>query len=240
MVQSIALFVVPSFILGKIFSGNSTHHLKLDVAPDTTPLGLVLVIMLTAIPAIDLLAALNSAIRLPDFMSGIQHYIDDTSKTYQQATDAFMNVFNLKGLAINLFIIAIVPAIGEELLFRGILQRILINWTRNVHWGIIIAAFVFSAFHFEFYGFFPRWLLGIMFGYMLVWTGSLWIPVFAHFINNALAVIIYYLIHVKVLDEKMADLGGSRQYLPYTMICSILSVFFVYLLYQRRKKAEML
>jgi membrane protease YdiL (CAAX protease family) len=236
--QSIALFVVPSFILGKIFAGNSIEYLKLDKAPDKTRWALASIIILTAIPVINWIAELNSMIKLPDFMSGIQQYIDTTSKAYQTAMDAFMNISNLKGLAINLLVVALVPAIGEELLFRGILQRIFINWTRNIHWGIVIAAFIFSAFHFEFYGFFSRWLLGIMFGYMLVWTGSLWVPILAHFINNALAVIIYYLIHVKVLSEKMADVGANRESMYYTIICGIVSAHCMYVLYQKSRKVE--
>ena len=234
--QSIAFFVVPSFILGKIFSDSSIRYLKLDIAPDKTRWALALIIIVTAIPVINWIAELNALIKLPAFMSGIQQYIDNSSKAYQTAMDAFMNVSNLKGLAINLFIVALVPAIGEELLFRGILQRIFINWTRNIHWGIIIAAFIFSAFHLEFYGFFSRWLLGIMFGYLLVWTRSLWIPIFAHFINNALAVVIYYLIHIKVLSEKAADIGANHESMYYTIICTIVSAYCMYVLYQRSRK----
>jgi membrane protease YdiL (CAAX protease family) len=236
--QSIALFVVPSFILGKIFSDNSIRYLKLDIAPDKTRWALALIIILTAIPVINWIAELNALIKLPAFLSGIQQYIDSTSKAYQTAMDAFMNVSNLKGLAINLFIVALVPAIGEELLFRGILQRIFINWTRNIHWGIIIASFIFSAFHLEFYGFFSRWLLGIMFGYMLVWTRSLWIPIFAHFINNALAVIIYYLIHVKVLNEKAAEIGANNESMYYTIICTIVSAYCMVVLYQKSRTSQ--
>ena len=77
-----------------------------------------------------------------------------------------------------------------------------------------------------------------MFGYMLVWTGSLWVPILAHFINNALAVIIYYLIHVKVLSEKMADVGANRESMYYTIICGIVSAHCMYVLYQKSRKVE--
>ena len=232
--QSIGLFVVPAFLLGKFFSGNSIHYLKLDNFPQVNRWLLACLLMLTAIPAIDFLAELNSRIRLPEFMSGLQSYIESTSKAYQQASDAFMKVTSLKGLAVNLLIIAVIPAFGEELLFRGILQRIFINWTRNIHWGIIISAFLFSAFHMEFYAFFPRWLLGIMFGYMLVWTGSIWTPIFAHFLNNSIAVILYYLVHVKVLNETATEFGTKPEFYLHTIILTIISGFCVYLLYRKR------
>jgi membrane protease YdiL (CAAX protease family) len=232
--QSIGLFVLPAFLLGKFFSGNSIHYLKLDNFPKVNRWLLACLLMLTAIPAIDFLAELNSRIRLPEFLSGLQNYIESTSKLYQDASEAFMKVTSLKGLAVNLLIIAVIPAFGEELLFRGILQRIFINWTRNIHWGIIISAFLFSAFHMEFYAFFPRWLLGIMFGYMLVWTGSIWTPIFAHFLNNAIAVILYYLVHVKVLNESATEFGTKPEFYLYTIILTIISGICVYLLYRKR------
>jgi membrane protease YdiL (CAAX protease family) len=238
MVQSIGLFVVPPFLLGKFFSGDSIRYLKLDISANLNIWILAFILMFTAIPAIDFLAELNSKIRLPEFLSGLQSYIDSSSKAYQETSDAFMKVTGIKGLSINLLIVAVIPAIGEELLFRGILQRIFINWTRNVHWGIIIAAFIFSAFHLEFYGFFPRWLLGIMLGYMLVWTGSIWVPIFAHFVNNATAVILYYLVHVKVLNEKVTEFGANPEFYLYTLVLTIISVGCVYLLYQKRVNAN--
>ena len=232
--QSIGLFIIPPFILGKFFSGNSVHYLKLDTPLKSYRFALVIVIMITSIPVINFLAALNSMIRFPEFMSDVQNYIDSASKSYQTTTEAFMKVSTFKGLMANLFIIAVIPALGEEFLFRGVLQRIFTNWTRNIHWGILIPAFFFSACHLEFYGFFARWLLGIMFGYLLVWSGSIWIPVFAHFINNSFAVIAYYLINKGILSEKIADVGSTSEILPYTIICIVISGFGLYLMYLKR------
>jgi membrane protease YdiL (CAAX protease family) len=234
IVQSIGLFVIPPFIFGKFFSGNSAHYLRLDVSPNSFRLLWLLVIMITAIPVINLLASLNSMIRFPEFMSGVQNYIDEASKSYQTTTEAFMKVSTFWGLGMNLLIVAVIPAIGEELFFRGILQRIFVNWTRNIHWGILIPAFIFSAFHLEFYGFFPRWLLGIMFGYFLVWSGSIWVPIFAHFVNNSLAVIAYYLVNKGILNDKTIDIGSNSDILPYTIICGIVSGFGIYWLYRKR------
>lgn len=84
---------------------------------------------------------------------------------------------------------ALCPAITEEFFFRGALQRLIGKWNPNPHFVIWSAAILFSAFHLQFYGFIPRMLLGAYLGYLLLWTRSIWIPVFAHFINNATAVI---------------------------------------------------
>jgi membrane protease YdiL (CAAX protease family) len=84
---------------------------------------------------------------------------------------------------------AVIPALGEEFLFRGLIQKLFKDLSGNVHAGIILSAILFSAMHMQFYGFIPRFALGVMLGYMMYWSGSLWLPIIAHFINNFLAVI---------------------------------------------------
>jgi uncharacterized protein len=228
LVQAVGLFIIPSLILGKVFSGNSLEYLKLHNIPSTTKIALVVLIMLTAFPIINLLAELNSMLRLPE---ALQQYVDRTSKLYQTITESFMKAGTIRGLAVNLVVMAVIPAIGEEFLFRGVFQRILSNLTKNIHWGIIISAFIFSAVHMEFYGFFPRWALGTMFGYFLYWSGSIWLPILAHFINNATAVILFYLIAQGTADKNVADFGAGTEILPYTILCSLIlgtGLFFLY------------
>ena len=90
---------------------------------------------------------------------------------------------------LGLVVIAIIPAIGEELVFRGIVQNELLRWTKNAHISIWLAAIVFSTVHLQFYGFLPRVVLGAMFGYLYHWSGNLWLAMFAHFVNNAVQVV---------------------------------------------------
>jgi hypothetical protein len=234
IVQSVSLFVLPPFILGKIFSGNTFRYLRIDVSPQRAQAMVVLLIMVTAIPLINYLATLNSMIKLPEFMSSVEQFMMKKEEDAKILTDAFMKVSDIQGLVINLMMIGVIAAIGEELLFRGVLQRIFSNWTRSYHWGIVISAFIFSALHMQFYGFFPRWFLGIMFGYMLVWSGSLWLPIFAHFVNNSVAVITYFLINKGVVNEKMADIGSTTEILPYTIVFSIVMFAGIYFLYKKR------
>jgi membrane protease YdiL (CAAX protease family) len=87
-------------------------------------------------------------------------------------------------------IIALLPAIGEEVCFRSILQRIIIQITRNAMSGILITAFIFSALHFQFEGFLPRMFLGFMLGYLYWYSGSIWTSMLAHFVNNAVQVVV--------------------------------------------------
>jgi len=109
-----------------------------------------------------------------------------------QLTEAFLAMNSMGDLLINLFLIAIIPAIGEELLFRGVLQQLFAKWTGKIHLSIFISAFLFSAVHLQFFGFIPRFVLGIILGYMFYWSKNLWLPILAHFTNNALAIIFTY------------------------------------------------
>ena len=221
IVFSTGLFIIVPVILAYLFSGNSFRYLKVVKFPTLSGLGLVIIIMITAIPLINLLASLNSRIKFPAFMSGLEKYLIDSEKANDTMTEVFLNVKTLPGFAVNILMIAIIPAIGEEFFFRGILQRILTNLSRNYHTGIIITAFIFSAIHMQFYGFFPRWLLGIMFGYMFVWSGNLWLPILAHFINNSLDVLAYYLVNAKLLNPKILDFGSPKDFTTVVILITI-------------------
>ena len=127
---------------------------------------------------------------------------------------------------INLFIMAILPAIGEEMLFRGIIQRYFINIIKNYHIAVWITAVIFSLFHLQFYGFIPRLVLGALLGYMMVWSGNLWVPITAHFFNNAFGVTVYFLFPTSATNNKIDDFGATHE----TRIFAIISFAILILL----------
>lgn len=147
---------------------------------------LIILIMLSAINLIGVVEYWNELLPLPR----VFRTLEDRALTQ---TDAFLQVSSIWGLLFNLLSIAILPAITEEILFRGLLQKFFAGWTKNPHWGIWIAAALFSAIHLQFFGFFPRMLLGALLGYLFYFSGSLWSAIWAHCINNAFAVIAYYI-----------------------------------------------
>ncbi len=127
---------------------------------------------------------------------------------------------------------------GEEFLFRGVIQRLFTEWTRNRHVGIWIAAFLFSFIHFQFYGFLPRFLLGLYFGYLLVWSSSIWVPVTGHFINNGVAVLYYHFATKPMGETTMDKLGTSKEY-NYALYLSIISTaILLSLIYMKEKKGR--
>jgi len=106
-------------------------------------------------------------------------------------------------------VLAILPALGEELVFRGFLLRYFSNFIRNIHVNIFLVALLFSAMHMQFYGFLPRFALGLMLGYLFVWSGTLWLPVLVHFLNNSIPVVVYYLVAKGTLSVNPDDFGNT-------------------------------
>ena len=146
------------------------------------------VTMICALPAINLLADLNSRVVLPECMASLEAMFRAQEDAAAQLTERFLQADNFGVLLINIGLMALLPALAEEISFRGTLQQIL----GNRHVAIWLTAIVFSAIHMQFYGFIPRMLMGAMFGYVFVWTGNLWIPILMHATNNTIAVISYF------------------------------------------------
>ncbi len=236
-VQSIGLFVIPPFILAWFFGGNTLRYLQLNKKISWRSAVLTTVIMLSAIPVINLIAYLNTQISLPDFMSSFEEWMKQAEESARRLIENMLKAETLSELLFNLLVIAIVPAIGEELLFRGVVQRLFSEWTRSPHAGIWISAIIFSAMHLQFYGFIPRTLLGALFGYMLIWSGRMWIPIIAHFVNNAVAVIVYYFIQQKQISESVEHIGAEREDWAIALFSLLFAVFFLIVFYTRAKGA---
>lgn len=146
-----------------------------------------------SLPVINFMVMLNEYLVLPSFLSDVELWMRETEKQLEVLTEAMMVMQQPSDLLLNLAVIALVPAVAEELLFRGLIQNLFSKLTTNIHVAIWITAALFSAIHMQFYGFIPRMVLGAAFGYMLFWSGSIWLPIAAHFANNGFAVLITYL-----------------------------------------------
>jgi membrane protease YdiL (CAAX protease family) len=204
-------FIVPPFVLAYLFSTNSRKYLSLDRKPGSISILVALVLMVVATPVINFLGEINSFLHLPEFLRGVEEWMKQAEAQAAELTTAFLRMDTINEFLINLFMIALIPAIGEELLFRGIIQNLFLRWSKNVHVSVWTAAVLFSALHMQFYGFLPRMILGGMLGYMLVWSGSLWLPIVAHFVNNAAAVIFYYLFqhNITTIDPDKIGTGSD-------------------------------
>lgn len=156
-------------------------------------LGLVVLIVIAFMPFDGLIIEWNQNLHLPEALAPLEQWMRDQEQKLAGLTKSLTTFKTTGQLLVAILVIAVIPAIGEETLFRGILQRNFSYWTGNPHVGIWLAAALFSAIHVQFLGFFPRMFLGALFGYLYLWSGNLWVAILAHFVNNGFTVLMVYL-----------------------------------------------
>ena len=211
--QTIATFLLPSILGAWIWSEGHKPFtwLRLTQTTHWSHYLLAVGIMFCAVPGINLLADLNSRIVLPESLGFIEQILKQQEEAAAALTEQFLQADNIGVLLLNIGLMALLPALAEEVSFRGTLQQILAQGKLKgqIHIAIWATAFIFSAIHMQFYGFVPRMLMGAMFGYIFVWTGTLWVPILMHFTNNGLAVMAYYLIGENEESKNIADTFGA-------------------------------
>ena len=217
LVQSLLVFVVPALLAVWCWSRRPAEWLRLRAVGNGWVYAIVVVLMIVAQPGINMLATWNEGICLPAFMSEIEQYFQDMEASARELTEMLAAAPTIGTMLLNLVVLAAVPAIGEELSFRGVLLGLIdgdttlgarISPSRRTHIAVWVVGIIFSLIHFQFYGFIPRMLLGVVLGYLLVWTGSLWVPMVAHFTNNALVVLLYFAEeHFAINSESLESFG---------------------------------
>ncbi len=182
-------FLLPSLVAAYLFSYQPFEYLSLKKKLTLKTALLTFFSMFLLSPIITLTGLLNKAMKLPAFMEKVEKWMQDMEASAERVTEVILSGTDFFSILMNLFVVAVMAAITEEFLFRGTLQRIISKWTIKPHKVIWITAIIFSAVHMQFYGFIPRLLLGAYFGYLIYWSNNMWLPVLAHFTNNAVAVI---------------------------------------------------
>lgn len=209
-VQTLSLFLLPALLCAWWWDDDHRpfHWLRMDKMISWRVVGLAALVMVCAIPGINLLADLNNRIVLPECLSSLEQFFRQMEEEAALLTERFMQADNVWVMMINMGLMAVLPALAEEMSFRGVLQQLLGGRT---HVAIWLTAVIFSAIHMQFYGFIPRMLMGALFGYVFVWTGSLWVPIVMHFVNNGMAVVVYYILSSKgvSIDTNYADTLGA-------------------------------
>lgn len=209
IIQSVSMFLIPGILAAWLFSEHTAGYLYANRKPGMITLLLVFMVLVAAIPMLNRITAWNEMLDFPGWLDGLEQRMVDMEESAEKLTQLFLVSRSTGDLLLNLLMIAVLPALGEELLFRGLIQRLLIQWTRNSHIGIMLAAFIFSFIHFQFFGFLPRFLLGLFFGYLLIWSRSLWVPVVAHLINNGMAVLYYHFTQETFGETSLDNIGSA-------------------------------
>ncbi len=237
LISSISIFLLPPLVIAIFYTKNPFKYYGMDKSAMFLNYFNVIFLILTAFPIVNFLSEFNRSLHLPASLSGIEtmmHQMEDTAKIL---TDKLLNVKTIDQLLFNLFLIAFIPAMGEELFFRGLFQKHFAEWFKNDHIAIFVTALIFSAIHFQFLTFLPRLFLGIILGYLFVWSKSLWLNITAHFTNNALAVIAYYFMIKKGINPDNLEQIGNSQSLTYSLI-SVVMLFMILYFIKRNENSK--
>ena len=233
--SQIGMFI-PAWFFPKAIQQDSVTFLKVKSVFTFKDISFALALMILSTPLISWLIYVNGSITFPASLAELEHKLRLAEDAAAQLTQVFIKASSFDVLLINIFVVALVPAFCEELLFRGALQQFFVFCFKNKHVAVWITAIIFSAFHMQFFGFLPRLALGVFLGYMFAYSGSLWLSVIAHFINNLLALLASY---YKWNEGTVDFLKEDFVFPVYINILSfILCVGIVYLMHANQKKEE--
>ena len=192
--------------------------------------------MFAIMPLNSIIAEWNAGLTLPESLSALEQMMKDMQDAASAMIEKFVSVDTIGGLILNLFMIAGLAALGEELLFRSIIQTSLIKICKNAHIGILLASVIFSFIHLEFYGFVPRLILGMLLGYMFYFSGSIWIPMLMHFINNGTVVLIYFLNNKGITNIDVDTFGQTSIPILIVSIVVMIALFLFSIKYSDKER----
>lgn len=233
VIQFMSFVVGPLFMLQVLkYKIDPYLNWKMPVAPLLVLLaGLLMIIIM---PANSLVIHWNADMHFPDFMQNFEQWARAKEDELAELTKLIAVFDSFPKLVIGLLVIAVIPAIGEEIVFRGVLQKQLHRWTGNPHAAIWIAGLVFAAIHVQFFGFVPRAILGALFGYLYFWSGRISVPIVAHFFNNGFTVLLLYLQQTGAVEFDVESTEPMSWW--SVMLSLVLSAAVMYYLYSEFKK----
>jgi uncharacterized protein len=209
IVNSVGGLLLPAYIYMWLTTPPTEKHPGFTNKVSFSLILLSILLIVISQPIIGWTNELNSHLTLPKWLSFIENWMKNKEALGGQITEAFLSTTSSGGLMVNVFMIAIIPAFAEEFLFRGALAKLLKDWTKNIHVAVFISSFIFAAIHMQFYGFLPRFLLGTALGYLFFWSGSLWLPIAAHFANNFLSVVVEFLFRKGYVQTSSENFGTN-------------------------------
>jgi membrane protease YdiL (CAAX protease family) len=228
VINHMTMFLLPAMVWSLIYYKKKWFS-GLGLKPTILWLHLIagIAFLLFSYPIVAKSYEINQAINLPEWMSQME---DQTAELLKN-----LLVMETPGaLLANLFVIAVIPGLGEELIFRGIIQKEIYKYFRSPWVAIVVASVIFSAMHFQFAGFLPRFFLGMILGLLFYWTNNLWIPILVHSFNNAFQVVLTYF-KPDLLDQ---DFEKSVPISWYALIVSVLLSCFLGWWFEKRKAPD--
>lgn len=227
-------FIFPAILSAYLFSDNYKQYLKVDTPWNFSLALWTILSMIVAIPLLNFLAYYNQQLTFPEAFKPIEELLRSQEAQNAKLTETMLYAENTRAFIFNIVIIAIFAAVGEELIFRGVLQNICEKIKMNYHLIIWIVAIIFSAIHFQFFGFVPRLLMGAYFGYLIYYTKNMWMPVLAHFTNNFVIVVLYRIYQDQPEKIEAFNQIGIGEFWMFAVVSLVL---FAFIFYQIRRSA---
>jgi len=238
--QGVLIFIVPAFVYARVCSKRPLELLSLTIPPSLKALLGILIIYIIGMPLLNQTIYWNEQLSLPASMKGIEDIFKQMENEAAKTTEIILATKSIGGMLGGIAIIGILTGLAEEMFFRGAFQQTLVKGGVKGLLAILIVAFVFSAMHFQFYGFVPRFLLGALFGYLLFSTGTLWTSVTAHALNNSIVVVSAWLMQLNIISSDVERFGVAESGFPWMALLSLLALiaFFIFFRSYFFKKKE--
>lgn len=210
--QDVLVFIVPAVVTALIVSHLPARLLAVDRGVDSRMFFLACLLYICGTPLLEAVVKLNDSMVLPAVFADMEQWMRQMEENAREQVKLLFGGDTIADLVVSILIVGVLAGFSEELFFRGGLQRLLSCSRLGHHGAIWITAALFSAFHMQFFGFFPRLLLGAYFGYLLWWSGSLWLPIALHILNNTIVVATQWAgatSETPLTDGTMSELSGE-------------------------------
>ena len=233
--QAVFVFIIPALMASVVTTRLPARLLCIERRPAPIPVLLTVMVMLVSIPAMNLIIKWNAGISLPESMHGLEEWMRNLESSAEDTINILIGSHTVGNLIMSVLIIGVLAGFSEELFFRGAMQRILSETRLGAHGAIWLTAIIFSALHMQFFGFFPRLILGLLFGYILYWSKSLWMPIVAHIFNNSLACIVSWCQNKTISEAEVVPEGPD---IAYALSSALITVFALVVLYRKLRRSN--
>lgn len=227
---SIGTFLLPALLFAYCQNRQWFDYNAANRRPSTSMTNIVLILSITLLPVVSVLSTFNMFIMPQE--GAVAEFMRDLEEAANHILEMLTSRRSSWDLISNLLVLAVLTGVCEEFLFQGALQPLMMKWTKNPHIGILVTALIFSVLHFQFYGFIPRFALGVYLGYLFYWSRSLWLPILAHVLHNALSILVDFTLQGRGIDTdnlQFTDIHGS---IPVIISCTLVSAMGIVFLWR--------
>ena len=230
MLTTIGAFLIPALLFAYCQNRMWFNYNAANRKPPYSMTNIVLILSITLLPIVGVLSAFNQNIMPQE--GAVAEFMRNMEEAANHILELVTRQHTTWDLIANLLIFAVLAGVCEEFFFQGALQPLMMKWTKNPHIGILITALIFSALHFQFYGFIPRFVLGVYLGYLFFWSRSLWLPILAHVLHNALSILIDYTLQGRGIDTDNLQFTDVRGSIPTAISCTLVSAMAIVYLWR--------